>query len=109
VVPVLGCYEAIRAGVANQPDEPIVRSIDPCPDYHETFLLSQWYDATLPACDPVVHVPLSDPVVPELNLHDVEYPPDPSRVVPAALSVRNCCIPRGTVRHSAGAVALSDL
>ena len=55
---------------------PIVRPIHPCTDYLEAFLLPQGHDAALPARDPVVHVSGSDPVVPQLNLHDFEYPPD---------------------------------
>jgi hypothetical protein len=74
VVPLLCRFEAVRTGVANQPHEPIVRPIHPCTDYLETFLLPQGHDATFLARNPVIHVSGLDPVVPQLNLHDFEYP-----------------------------------
>jgi hypothetical protein len=74
VVPVVGHLEPISAGVANQPYEPIVLPIDPCADYPEAGLLSQRHDAGLPSRDPRIHLSVSDPVVAQLNLHDVEDP-----------------------------------
>jgi hypothetical protein len=55
-------------------DRPIVRPVHPGTGYLEACSLPQWHDASLPACDPVIHVSGLDPVVPKLNLHDVEYP-----------------------------------